>query len=129
MDEARPGRAADPFPTRSRISNTNLTACSRSSSICFRCAVRPASSRGIGPPGLPGYKRVEKVAEVLTIQAAAASHRGQAVAALAIGTCMVIDHHTAPAPPATGRAQGRLNSRLRGVSFAAITGVRDHLRR
>jgi hypothetical protein len=31
--------------------------------------------------------------------------------------------------PATGRAQAGLNSRLRGVSFAAITGVRDHLRR
>jgi hypothetical protein len=42
--------------TAPAISNTMLTACSRSSSICFRCAVRPASTWGIGPLGLSGYK-------------------------------------------------------------------------
>jgi hypothetical protein len=67
--------------------------------------VEPLISRGI---------KVQKVAEVLTIPGYR-EPQGKAVAA--------------SAQPATGRAQGRLNSGLRGVSFGAITGVRDHLRR
>lgn len=89
-----------PFLTSSRIANTILTACSRSSSVCFCCAVRPASSWREKAVAAPGFWH---------------PHGDRSPCG--------------PCPPATGRAQGRPNSRLRGVSFAAITGVRDHLRR